>query len=337
VQLAETQLARARRLVDAGSQAPIDLVQVDAQLQRRQEDVLAAIESVTRSENALKLLIFPERTAPEWGRPVVPTDLPQMKPLAFDLGESVTSALANRPELKQLETQKELVKDDIKYFRNQGRPQIDLVAGYGLAGLGGALVNRPNPLSSSNTKFFERINQISGLLNLQPIPVPQPATVPDFLVGGVGQSLDNLFRGKFSTFRVGFQIQLPLRNRTAEGQLARAEFESRKTAMQQERIESLVENEVRNALQSAFTAQERIQTTHAARISAEQQLESEQRRYEAGLSTNFLVLTRQQELSEARGRELRALTDYDKALAELQRATGTTLSTYNVEIKSGRD
>ena len=99
------------------------------------------------------------------------------------------------------------------------------------------------------------------------------------------------------------------------------------------RVDPITLEVMRNALQSARTAQERIQAAHAARVAAESQLESEQRRYEAGLSTNFLVLTRQQELSEARGRELRALTDYDKAIAELQRATGTTLSIHNIEVR----
>jgi outer membrane protein len=333
VALAETQLERAQRLIEAGTQAQIDLVQVEAQLRRRQEDVLTAIESVTRAENALKLIILQDRAAPEWKRAIVPTDTPQMRSFSFDLDAAVASAISNRPEIRQLETQKEIAGEDIRYFRNQGKPQIDLVAGFGLAGLAGTQVSRANPFSSSNTRFFARINEISNLLSLDQIPLPPPATVPDFLVGGLGQSLSNLFGERFSTFRIGFQIQLPLRNRTAAGQLARAEFESRKASIQQQRAENLIENEVRNALQSVRTTQERIQAAQAARVAAEQQLESEQRRYEAGLSTNFLVLTRQQELSEARGRELRALTDYDKAIAELQRATGATLSTYNVEIK----
>jgi outer membrane protein len=118
--------------------------------------------------------------------------------------------------------------------------------------------------------------------------------------------------------------------------LARAEFENRKSTVQQQRAEEAIESEVRNALQSVNTTQERVQAAQASRIAAEKQLESEQRRYEAGLSTNFLVLTRQQELSEARGRELRAITDFDKAVAELQRATGATLSAHNVDVQSPR-
>ncbi|MEW6730019.1 MAG: TolC family protein [Acidobacteriota bacterium] len=332
VALAESQIERAQHMIDAGSQAPVDLVQIEAQRQRRQEDVLVALENITRAENALKMLMLAERTAPEWQYNIVPMDAPQVKILDIDLAASIQNALVNRPELTQFDLQQEITRDDISYFRNQTKPQLDLIVSYNFTGLAGTRVNRTNPLTASNRQFFTRLNEISQLLNLSPLPSPPTATVPDFLVGGLGQSFSNLFTNTFNSFRVGVQLQLPLRNLTARGQLARAELESRKATVQRQRMEGLIENEVRNALQSVRTSQERIQTAHAARVAAELQLESEQRRYEAGLSTNFLVLTRQQELSETRGRELRALTDYDKALVELQRATGTTLSLHNVEI-----
>src|SRR5207253_8594662 len=107
------------RLVEAGTQAQIDLVQVEAQLHTRQEDLLTALEGVTRAENSLKLIILPDRTSSEWNRALVPADGPEVKILPLDLEGSVTSALTNRPELKQLDTQKELARDDIRYFRNQ--------------------------------------------------------------------------------------------------------------------------------------------------------------------------------------------------------------------------
>lgn len=333
VALAETQLARARRLIEAGTQAPVDLVQIEAQLQRRQEEVLVALENVTRAENGLKLLMLPNRNAVEWSYPLLPTDMPQVKFVSFELNTLVAGALANRPELQQLNLQKELLEDEKRYFYNQTKPQFDFIASYSLVGLAGKSVSRTNPFSSANALFFARVNEISKLLNLTPLATSSAST-PDFLVGGIGQSLTNIFENRFNTIRVGIQLQLPLRNRVAAGQLARAEWEGRKANIQRQRMEALIESEVRNTLQAARTAQERIQAAHAARVAAENQLESEQRRYEAGLSTNFLVLTRQQELSEARGRELRALTDYDKALAELQRVTGTTLKTNNVEVQA---
>lgn len=335
--LARTQLERAKRLVEAGSQAAVDLVQVEAQLRVREESLLVALEGVTVAENSLKLQILPERGAPEWGQPVIPVDMPQTSEIVWDLEALVKSALEYRPELKQLELKREIADEDIRFLSNQTRPQLDLVVAYTLSGAAGDLVNRPNPFTSQNQLLYGRINEISGLLNLSPIPLPQPGSIPGFLQGGIGQSLSNLFQNRFNTLRIGLQFEIPYRNRNIQGQLGRARYERRRSLAQRQYQEEAIEAEVRNALQAVRTSQQRIRATEAAVLAAERQLESEQRRYEAGLSTNFLVLTRQQELAEAKGRNLRAQTDYDKALTELQRATGMTLAANSLEVKSPRD
>ena len=93
-----------------------------------------------------------------------------------------------------------------------------------------------------------------------------------------------------------------------------------------------IEVEVRNALQAVETAKRRVEAAKNSRVNAELQLASEQRKFDAGQSTNFFVLDRQNALSSAQGRELRALTDYNKAVAELQRAISTTLTINNISF-----
>src|ERR1041384_7617930 len=92
--------------------------------------------------------------------------------------------------------------------------------------------------------------------------------------------------------------------------------------------------DVRNAAQAVDTAQKRVIASRAARESAEQQLAGEQKLYEVGRSTTFLLLQRQQELTDARTAELQSQTDYNKALADLQRATGSTLRVNNVVVEN---
>ena len=92
--------------------------------------------------------------------------------------------------------------------------------------------------------------------------------------------------------------------------------------------------DVRNAAQAVDTAQKRVVASRAARESAEQQLAGEQKLYEVGRSTTFLLLQRQQELTDARTAELQSQTDYNKALADLQRATGSTLRVNNVVVEN---
>ena len=128
------------------------------------------------------------------------------------------------------------------------------------------------------------------------------------------------------------QLNLPLRNRTAEANLGRSLVEGQRIETQREQLEQLIQVDVRNAIQSVRTAESRLRAAASARQASEQQYQSEQRRFDAGQSTLFLVLERQTALTNARGNELRAQTDLNKSIAELQRATGNALEVNNVTI-----
>jgi hypothetical protein len=249
------------------------------------------------------------------------------------LEDALRLAAQNRPEMEQYRLRGELNKIDSEYLRNQTKPQVDFFVTYGAAGLAGPLRVTENPINASNAILFGRINQLSALAGLPPLPIANTGGTPDSLIGGYGQSLANLFKNDFRSWRFGLNINLPLRNRTAEANLGRSLAESKQIDAQRQKTEQLIEVEVRNALQAVETARKRVDAAKNSRDNAELQYQSEQRKFDAGQSTNFFVLDRQNALSSARGRELRALTDYTKAVAELQRALSTTLSSNNVEAK----
>jgi outer membrane protein TolC len=109
--------------------------------------------------------------------------------------------------------------------------------------------------------------------------------------------------------------------------------EGERIATQREQLEQSIQVEVRNALQSMRSAEARLRAAISTRAANEQQLASEQRKLDAGQSTTFLVLERQTDLTEARGLELKAQTDLNKAIADLQRATGNALRVNSVIVK----
>ena len=334
VQLAKTQLAQNRRMVNEGSLAPIELVSVEAELEKRNENVLLVIEAVTRAENGLKQLMLGGQGSDVWNQPIIPTDAPDLRTVSYALTDAVASAFANRPELAQNDLRQEVNKVDVRYFESQTKPQVDLIASYTSTGLSGTPSLSGNPFGSTTTLLLDRVNQLSGLAGLTPVVVPPTAELPGFLQGGYGQSLSTLFSNDFRTFRFGVALSFPLRNRTAEGQLGRAVAEGRKIDAQRKTLEQSIEVEVRNAVQAVETARLRVETARASREAAEKQSESEQRRFQAGLSTTYFVLERQNNLSAAQGRELKAMTDYSKAVTELQRVMGTTLTSANVDVNS---
>ena len=328
-----TQLEHNKRLVDEGSLAPIDVVAAEAQVAGFEQTLFTALEEVGRSENNLKNLIAVNREADLWSLAVVPTDSVELAPPSITLPEALKAALENRTELQQATVASEINQIDQKYFREQTKPAIDLVGSYGMVGLAGNLSSTAlNPITSSNIALRDRVNQLSVLAGLPPLPVTPSQFSPD-LLGGYGKSLENLAANRFNNFRVGVTISLPLRNRTAEANLGRSLVEGERIATQREQIEQSIQVEVRNALQVVRSSEARLRAAVIARQSSEQQYLSEQRRLDAGQSTVFLVLERQTALTTARGNELRAQTDLNKAIAELQRATGNALTVNNIVVR----
>ncbi len=312
VKHARTQLESNMRMVEKGVLAPIDVVAATAQITTFEQGVYAAQEEVTRAENSLKVLMLAERTDAQWSRPLTPVSPINLDSPKIGLAIATNEALKNRPEIAQLENSNAINKIDQAYFRNQTKPQIDLIGTYTSQGLAGA----------PTARAFD--NQGNLLL-------------PQNIVGGYGTSLGNLFAQDYPSYRVGVTISLPWGNRVAEANLGRSLVEGERIGNQRAQTEQVIEAEVRNSLQALRSAEARLSSALAARMSAEQLAASEERQFRAGTTTFYLVLQRQNELLAARGRELQAQTDLNKAISEFQRSTGTTLSANNVTVSDKRD
>lgn len=302
---AREQLESNRRLVAQGVLAPIEIVATNAQITTLEQAIYAAQEAVTRAENSLKTLLLPDRSSAEWSRPLTPVTPADVAPPQIGVEVALTEAFKNRPEIAQYEGLEEINRIDQKFYRNQTKPQIDLVGSYTSSGLAGT----PNPLASGGG-----------------------ANVPDNLRGGYFTSLGNLLAQDFPTYRAGVQISFPLRNRTAKANLGRVLVEGDRLANNRAQVEQLIEADVRNTLQALRSAESRLASATDARIAAEELYASEQRQFRAGTTTFFLVLERQTDLAAARARELQARTDLNKAISELRRAMGTTLAANNVTV-----
>ena len=341
VKQARTQSESNQRQVAQGVLAPIDIVAANTQVTTFEQNVYTAQEAVTRAENSLKTLLLPDRNAPLWGRALVPVTPIEVTPPRVALGEAVSSALKNRPELSQLQTSSEINQINTRFLAEQTKPQVDLVGTYTTAGLAGSLLpnSGTSPLTSSLGPLFTRVNTLSALAGLPPVVVGggTTSTIPDNLVGGYGRSVANLLAQNYPTVRVGVRVSLPLRNTAAKASLGRSQVEGTRIQNQRAQAEQLIEADVRNTLQAMRSGEARLAAAAATRASAELQAASEQRKFQAGTSTVFLVLQRQQELVSARGRELQAQTDLNRAIADFTRATGNTLQVNNIVINANSD
>src|SRR5262249_36258029 len=274
-----------------------------------------------------------------------------IKPYSIQVAEATKLARENRPEIRQQTLSKEINQIDIDFYRNQAKPQIDLIASYSTNGLGGTgpSITRPDcPSIPVQTPDGTSLAPICASFALRqdapnvftpiyfnpktPTSTTSPPTADQF-IGGYGTSLRNLFKNQFRTWQVGVQITLPLRNRTAKANLGRSLETGRQIDMQTRQLMQNIEVQVRNAVQDVETAKLRIEASDAAEDYARQQLDGENKRFAAGLQTTFFVLQRQTELSTAQLNKLQALADYNKAIANLQSVMSTTLSVNNIELK----
>jgi len=334
--------------ISAGAKAPLERAEVQTELANRETALYSAIQAVAISENNLKVLIFKNPNDPSWSAQLTPTDTPKFDTTPVNLDDALKAARDNRPELRRLRLQNDISDIDIQYFKNQTKPQIDLVGTVALTGLAGNSLGtiippgttQPlivgNPLLDPSAFLLSEIQAIQRAQGLPVAVVPsavvESSTLNQTLVGGYGQTLRNLFSGDTRNITVGAAISFPWKNKTAEANLAGARIQREQLQASTRSQEQIIEVDVRNSAQAVESARQRVLSAREARTNAEMQLEGEQRLYQVGRSTTFLLFQRENALANARASELRAETDYNKALADLQRATSTTLRANNVVV-----
>jgi outer membrane protein len=337
--------------IAAGAKAPLERAEVLTELANRETALLTAVQQVAIAENNLKILIFKEPNSPDWSAQLTPTEQPKFDTTPVNLPEALKAARENRPELRRLRLQNDINDIDVQFFKNQTKPRIDLVGTVALTGLAGTDISTApippgtqvplifgDPATNSDAFLF---SQIRAIQLAQGLPVAQSPLVDveddtprpnPSLVGGYARDLRNLLGGDTRNVTIGVRIQLPFKNKTAEANLAGARIAKEQLMATTRSQEQIIEVDVRNSAQAVESARQRVLSAREARTNAEMQLEGEQRLYQVGRSTTFLLFQRENTLANARAAELRAETDYNKALADLQRATSTTLRANNVVV-----
>jgi outer membrane protein len=308
ITLAEQQRTDVAARIEGKVTPESDIAQPNAEIARRKGDLFAAVETRARAERALKLLILASADDPLWSVPLQPADAPAPMATTVDVQEALRVAGVERPELTDADARVALQNIEIDAAKDRLRPQLDLVGSYTSRGLAGAR--------------HEGVMTFPGL----------PATFPADLHGSLGSSLDNALRQRFPDLGVGVQLTIPIGYRAARADVATAESVKRQTVSAKERLLLQIGVEVRNAVTALETATARIDAARAAREAAEVQLQAEQDRFTGGLTTTFLVLTRQNDLASARLTETAALASLRRAQVELARAKGTILKDRNIDL-----
>ncbi len=343
VSLAQENLRQVEARISAGAAAPLAKAEVETELANREGDLLLATQQVASTENSLKQLMLRDTAAPEWQQSFVPTDTPAFSLDTVNLDDAIKDAMDNRYELRRLKLARDINDIDVSFFKNQVKPQIDLNTSFAMNGLArGNISTDPfsaplisgDPATNASAFLLQQIQNFHGPIAVPVVIVPGS---PSYFRGGFERSMSNIFRSDAPNYSVGVTFSFPFRNRSAKADLASARIQGSRLESETRAAEQTVIVEVRNAVQAVETSRQRVLTARRARQNAEIQLDGERKLFDSGRSTTFLLFQRENTLAAARNSEIRAETDYNKSLADLQRVTSTTFELNNVVIESPID
>jgi outer membrane protein len=289
--------------IDVGASAPLDILQPRVQIATQDENLILAVAAVRDAEDRLRALM--NLPSSDWDRPIVPSDPVGYTAMTIDTPAAVAQAIRNRPEVREDELATATSKLQYLYARNQTLPRIDAYATFGAAGQAGNVL-------------------------IDPVTGQPPA---GFRSTAYPHSLTQIINGNFKSFSLGINVAVPLLNLTARAEAKRAELALAQSKTRQDQTKQNIEVDVRKAARDVDTAAREIGASRTAREAAAANLDAERKRYENGMTTNFNVLQIQQQLSDARVREIQALVGYNKAVANYHRAVGDLLDVRNIQIE----
>lgn len=275
-----------RAKAEAGVLARVDVVQAEAAVENRRDQLISARQDVRDLEDQIKRRIFLGADEPQWSVQIQPTQPFAWRETTVDLDETLKVAMAERPELRRARSNIEQSQVNERVARNRMLPALDLFAN--------ASVNGTDH--------------------------------------SYGSSGSNMLDGEYNSYAAGLSLSYPLQNRSARYRYAQAQTQTAQ-ANESFRDESdQITLEVRRAVRGVQTARERIDVTASAVRAEERKVQDERERLDVGAATMFEMLSFQEELANAQVLHLQALVQYNVAAIELERARGTLLKTYGIEV-----
>ena len=330
VDVAQQSLTLSQKLLDdnkkqleIGTMAPLDVLQAEQQVATSETNLITAQTAVEQLEVALKNLLSRNGLANTSiaNVHIVPTDritVPDVEPIQ-PVQDVVATALNHRPEIAQQRIQIDSSKINLTGTRNAMLPQLNVVGNVYNPGVGGPLttLNNINPQT------------------LQPVP----RSVNGDLVGGYSNILGQVFGVPTINYTIGFQLNITLRNRAAQEAYITQGLQLRQSELALQKESNQILSDVQNALIAVKNARTRYTSAAKASAVAQQVLDAEEKKYQLGASTSYLVIQHQTDLATARQAEVAAVATYAQAKLQLDQATGTILENNNVvidEVKNGR-
>lgn len=286
LELAQELVRQNKARVDVGQTPPLDLLQAESEVAQRREGLIRANTAVGDAEDRLRRLIIDPTDAGFWRIRLNPIDEPSIGGVLPDINAAADAALSNRLDLQRARKDLDNIATAAEFFDDQRRPDVRLETSFSSNGLGG-------------TRFLR-----SGGF---------PGTITGTVNRGYGSVLGDMFESQYPTWSVGLTVNYALGRSYEEAGLARAQVERRQAAQRIASLQLDIAETLRQSVRQVHSTAERIEAARAGATVAKQRLDVEQRRFEVGLSTTFLVTQAQRDLLQAEVSLLQATLDHQSA------------------------
>ena len=303
-------LDNARKQLQLQSVPAMDVMRAEAEVSRRDQDLTVARTSLQLQELLIKNALTKSLDDPLLDSvQVVPTDRLQSVQTSAKtqpIQDLIAQAMHDRAELSESDIDLANRQISRKAARNALLPSLALVGFYGGSGLAGPL----NP-----------VYNVPG--------IPNSSNVPTDFSG----ALTNAFNNTAPDYYIGLNLNIPIRNRVAKADQYRSELEYRQAELRREQLRKQIRIEVRNAQYALDQSAARVAAARKARDLAQRTFEIMQKEQTLGAGSTYQTMTAQRDLALAELDLATAMTVYEKASVELERATGTTLEHNGIEIQ----
>jgi outer membrane protein TolC len=305
LELARQTLRENNERVRVGLLAPVAVKEAESQAASREQEVIVASNLLDNALRTLRQIVYLQKGDAFVPRPIDPVDAPRTAPVTVDANAALNMALEQRPEVRAQTLDLQSKQLTARVRENQLLPRVDFVGNVGLNGLSGDAV----PVE----------------VNGQPVQTP--------FDGPYNEALSRLGSRDYYSYLAGVEVEIPIGNAAAKSEYAKAKIDVSQSELNRRQLFSDISLEVSTAVNDVVANIKRIQSSRVARELAEENLRNQQKRLEVGIATTKDVLDFQDDLTQARGVELRAATDYNISLAELARSQGTILDQYQVVVE----
>jgi outer membrane protein len=329
-----------QKQLGAGTMSPLDVITAQSELATDRQNLIVAQTVQLQDEQILKNEITKDPMAPNMVNvEIIPTDLPT-QPAAIEAAsfeDAIKEAFAKRPELQQQNYNLKNADIDVMATRNALKPGLTLSAQYSSVGLAG---NSPIGTSALSPNLLLPILDVNGdPVTVGGVPIYQPestTTITGTNRQGFTASQNQIFHNRFPDYTAQLTLGLPLRNRSAQADSARAILTEREEKATIRQLENAAILDVRNTYIALTQGRAQVEAASKARELEQLAFEDEQKKYRLGASTVYNVILMQRDLITAQGTELRALANLQEAKANYERALGRTLDVNHVTIADGK-